>query len=200
MTDYAILFALVLAVNLLPAFGPPTWSIIALYGFSTDLPLIGLVGTAAVAAASGRLLLAFGIRALGGLLPERRRANLQAARTLLTARRSTFWWGLGLFAVSPLPSGQLFVGAGLMRAPLLSFIAAFFSGRIIAYALYGFAARTARGSTAGELIRTHLSDPLWIGLELFALMLLLALFRIDWSAILGDSARRGSKRQTGNRG
>ena len=54
MEEYLIFFALVLGVNLLPAFGPPTWSIIALYAFNSDLPLAALVGTGALAAASGR--------------------------------------------------------------------------------------------------------------------------------------------------
>ena len=39
MTDYLMLFALVLGVNLLPAFGPPTWSIIVLFGLNSDMPL-----------------------------------------------------------------------------------------------------------------------------------------------------------------
>ena len=50
MTDYLILFAIVFGVNLLPAFGPPTWSIIALYTLNTDLrvPLLIFVGAVAV--------------------------------------------------------------------------------------------------------------------------------------------------------
>ena len=52
MEEYLIFFALVLGVNMLPAFGPPTWSIIALYAFNSDLSLAALVGTGALAAAS----------------------------------------------------------------------------------------------------------------------------------------------------
>ena len=51
MEEYLIFFALVLGVNMLPAFGPPTWSIIALYAFNSDLSLAALVGTGALAAA-----------------------------------------------------------------------------------------------------------------------------------------------------
>jgi len=39
MSAYLLLFAIVLGVNLLPAFGPPTWSIVALYGLDTNLSL-----------------------------------------------------------------------------------------------------------------------------------------------------------------
>ena len=58
MTDYFILFLIVLGVNLLPAFGPPTWAILVLYGLNTRIPIIPLVITGAAAAALGRYLLA----------------------------------------------------------------------------------------------------------------------------------------------
>lgn len=38
VTDYLILFAIVLGVNMMPAFGPPTWSVIVLYGLNTNFP------------------------------------------------------------------------------------------------------------------------------------------------------------------
>ena len=51
MTEYLIFFAIVFGVNLLPAFGPPTWSIIALYTLGGDLALPILVPVGALAAA-----------------------------------------------------------------------------------------------------------------------------------------------------
>jgi hypothetical protein len=56
VTEYLILFAIVLGVNLLPAFGPPTWAILVLYGLRSDLAPVPMILTAAVAAALGRLL------------------------------------------------------------------------------------------------------------------------------------------------
>ena len=49
MEEYLIFFALVLGVNMLPAFGPPTWSIIALYTLGGDLALPILVPVGALA-------------------------------------------------------------------------------------------------------------------------------------------------------
>ena len=46
------------ARGLLPAFAPPTWSVIVLYGLNSDLPLPGIVATGALAAACGRFALA----------------------------------------------------------------------------------------------------------------------------------------------
>lgn len=184
MADYAILFAIVLAVNLLPAFGPPTWTIIAFYGFSTDLSLWSLVVVGAIAAASGRLLLARFARASRGMLADSRVANLDALRAALADHRSSLWFALGLFALSPLPSGQLFVAAGLTRAPLPTFTGAFFCGRLAAYSIYGSAARELRGSEWATALRSQFADFGWIALELIALLLLVALFRVDWSRLL----------------
>lgn len=108
MGDYALLFLIVLCVNLMPAFGPPTWTIIALYGLNSDLPVAAVVVVGALAAALGRLLLALAFRLLGGLLSERTRRNLAAARQAIEEGRRGTLIGLGLFALSPLPSAQLF--------------------------------------------------------------------------------------------
>ena len=51
MTAYLLLFLLVLGINMMPAFGPPTWTIIVLYGLNTDMPLWLVVPTAAAGAA-----------------------------------------------------------------------------------------------------------------------------------------------------
>src|SRR5205823_5060030 len=79
VTDYLIFFLIVLGVNLMPAFGPPTWSIIILYGLNTKLPVPALVLSGALAAASGRFLLAHAFRLLADRLPEKTKRNLTAA-------------------------------------------------------------------------------------------------------------------------
>src|SRR5206468_7730663 len=79
MLPYLILFAIVFGVNLLPAFGPPTWTIVVVYGIGTHLPLPAVVPIAALAAASGRLLLALLFRLLRGHIPSKMKRNLEAA-------------------------------------------------------------------------------------------------------------------------
>jgi hypothetical protein len=45
-------------VNLLPAFGPPTWAVLVFFRLQSDLTAIPLVPIGALAAASGPLALA----------------------------------------------------------------------------------------------------------------------------------------------
>ena len=56
----AIALGCVFAINLLPAFGPPTWAVLVFFQVSGDLPPVPLVLGGALAAASGRLGLAWG--------------------------------------------------------------------------------------------------------------------------------------------
>src|ERR1041384_1772569 len=51
---YLGVFAIVLGVNLMPAFGPPTWTILVLYRFRSDLaPVAAAVVRGAAAAPPG---------------------------------------------------------------------------------------------------------------------------------------------------
>ena len=84
---YVTLFLLAFGVNLLPAFGPPTWSIIVLYGINGDQPLWALVLIGALGAALGRLLLAVGARHFGKWLPQRMQSNIAAARVAVERRK-----------------------------------------------------------------------------------------------------------------
>ncbi|MCR5871732.1 MULTISPECIES: hypothetical protein [unclassified Sphingomonas] len=177
---YISLFLLAFGVNLLPAFGPPTWSIIVLYGINGDQPLWALVLIGAAGAALGRLTLAIGARHFGKWLPQRMRDNIAAARTAVERRKHNVVLALALFVISPLPSAQLFIAVGLARVPLLGFTAAFFTGRLFTYAFYGWTARKVRQTDFGEAMFAHLTSPGGIALQVAMLGLLVALVSIDW--------------------
>lgn len=61
---YLAAAAVVLGVNLLPAFGPPTWAVAVFYRLTGHLAVVPLVLIGAVRAAAGRLLLAVAFRRL----------------------------------------------------------------------------------------------------------------------------------------
>jgi uncharacterized membrane protein YdjX (TVP38/TMEM64 family) len=191
VTALAIFFAIVLAINLMPAFGPPTWSIIVLYGLNTDLPLMPIILVGAAAAASGRFLLAKGFRQLGNLVSKKTRSNLAAARTLFQRNQRNSYVALGLFAVSPLPSAQLFEAAGLAKVPLARFTIAFFLGRMASYSVYALSANKLKQSSLGAIFADSLSNPIVIAIELLMLGALIGLTRIDWQRHLSREETQG---------
>lgn len=168
LAQYAIALAIVFGVNLLPAFGPPTWALLVFFSLDFDLPGAPLVIGGAVAAASGRLLLASGARRLRPRFSPARLRRLDRTQAELTANRGRSAAGLGLFALSPIPSGQLFVAAGLMTVALLPLTLAFFAGRLVSYSIYVTAASIAEDNL-GDVVLDSLTSPLGIGLQLLML-------------------------------
>ena len=178
----------VFALNLLPAFGPPTSAVLVAVSLNLDLPEAPLILGGAFAAASGRFVLANGARLVRGRLSAERRRHLVAAEDALLAHRAGAIAGLGLFALSPIPSGQLFVAAGLMRVRLLPLTAAFFSGRLVSYTIYVTGAAAIEASVGDSLV-SGLTSPLGITLQLLALLGLALLVRVDWANVLARGRR-----------
>lgn len=169
MAEIAVAVGVVFAVNLLPAFGPPTWAVLVFFSLQFDLPAVPLVLLGALAAASGRFLLASGTRRLRPRLSAARLAHLSRVEAEIGANRVRAAAGFGLFALSPVPSGQLFVGAGLMTVPLLPLTAAFFAGRLVSYSIYVGVATVAE-QNLGSLALDALTSPVGMGLQIAMLI------------------------------
>jgi uncharacterized membrane protein YdjX (TVP38/TMEM64 family) len=183
MSEYLLVVAVVFGVNLLPAFGPPTWAVLVALRFTTNVPVVPLVLLGALAAASGRYVLAAGSHRFRARLSKPRRESLDALERALGSHRGAAFGGLGLFALSPVPSAQLFVAAGLTGVRLLPVTLAFFGGRLVSYALYVGAA-SAANQKLGKALTNLVSSPVGIALEVAMLALLVTLMRVDWTRVL----------------
>jgi hypothetical protein len=177
---YVLAAAVVFGVNLLPAFGPPTWAVLVFFRLNSDLAVVPLVILGAIAAAAGRLLLAAAFSRLRGHISARQTANLAAAGKVLTRDRKRSVAGLALFAVSPLPSAQLFEAAGLIGVALVPLTAAFFVGRLVSYSVYVGGASAAADTSAGHLVSSSFTSPSGIAIQLLLLAGLAGLTRVDW--------------------
>jgi hypothetical protein len=192
---YRLVAGVVFGVNLLPAFGPPTWAVLVFFRLQSNLAAIPLVLIGALAAACGRLVLAHGSRRFRSRLSPKRIENLEAVRDAIAGGPKRAVAGLALFALSPVPSAQLFA-AGLVDASLVPLTAVFFAGRIISYTIYATAASAAEDSL-GSIMESAFTSPLGIALRLLALAGLVALLRIDWPRIV--TRRRDSGTGAGAR-
>ena len=182
---YLLVALAVFGINLLPAFGPPTWAVLVLFSLHGEHSIPALVLVGAAAAASGRLLLAHGTRRLRRVFPERQRQNLEVAGEALTERRGRAVAGLALFAVSPVPSAQLFEAAGLLpTARLLPLTTAFFAGRLVSYAVYVGGSTALKNTDTGQVLLSSLTSPWGVGLQVAMLVGLVLLARVDWARLL----------------
>jgi membrane protein YqaA with SNARE-associated domain len=185
---YVIVFAVVFGVNLLPAFGPPTWAVLVFTRLHWHLNPVALVLLGGLAAMLGRYLLAVAARHFKDRFPERMRRNLAGANDLLQRRRRGSIAVLAVFAISPLPSAQLFIAAGLVDLPLIPLTVAFFLGRLVSYSIYVSAASLADRQLGGVLGKVF-GSPWSIALQVVLLAVVCLLPMIDWVKLFGRRSR-----------
>src|SRR5215469_14055419 len=104
MWEAILLFLIVFLLNLIPAFAPPTWTVFSFIGFQhPSLNFLPLAFIGALAATSGRLLLAKGSRLIirQHFLSDPSKQNVDAIRKGLEGKEE-LTFGLFLFyAFSP---------------------------------------------------------------------------------------------------
>ena len=153
---WVVVWGLAVALNVVPALMPPTWSVLAYFHLYHELPLVPLAIVGALGATTGRVLLALASRAFGDrFLPAAWQSNIVDA---LQSRPVLALPSLALFALGPVPSNHLFIAAGIAQAPLPPILAVFGVARCVGYLLWVSAAAIAdrrcatcwgRGSGAG---------------------------------------------------
>jgi hypothetical protein len=189
-------FGIVFGINLLPAFGPPTWAVLVFVRLHWHLNPVALVLIGAVAAASGRFLLALGARHLAPRLPKKMQNNLEDARGLLSQNRRSVLVGFGIFVVSPLPSAQLFLAAWFLDLNLPLFTLAFFVGRLVSYSIYMSVAVVAERQL-GNVLQQAFGAPWSIAVQVGLLVLVCLLPLVNWRKLLERlSAFRAKHRRT----
>jgi uncharacterized membrane protein YdjX (TVP38/TMEM64 family) len=186
--QYLALFGIVLGINLLPAFGPPTWAVLVFMRLHWHLNPVALVLLGALAAMTGRYLLARGARHFKGRLSGGVRDNLEGARTLIERKRVGAMALFGLFVVSPLPSAQLFVAAGLLDLPLVPLTLAFFLGRLVSYSIYVSVA-TLADKQLGRVVGQLFGSPWSIALQVVLLVAVCLLPLVNWRRFLDRPAK-----------
>jgi membrane protein YqaA with SNARE-associated domain len=181
VTLYLTLLAIVVGLYMMPAFAPPTWTVLVFFTLNLGAAPLPVILIGAAGAAIGRYLLAVAFRLLGDRLPERTRGNLIAAGEAIERSRRNAFIALALFAISPVPSAQLFEAAGLARLRLARFTAAFFAGRAFTYTIYVLTAARVRETSLGEALADALTSSYGIAVQIGMIVLLVLFARIDWT-------------------
>lgn len=174
--------------NLAPILAPPTWSIIVYFVITNNLNTTLSVIVAAIAAGSGRYLLALTTRALRNFIPTKARENLYHAGLVFDENRNRRFGLLALFILSPLPSAQLFEAAGLMHLNLRRLTLAFFSGRIVTYTFYAASAATIKTTEFGQVLTKAFHSPYAWAFEIFSIFLIYLISRVDWKKFIAPTS------------
>ncbi|MPV65182.1 hypothetical protein [Burkholderia sp. BE17] len=200
MLTLAVLFLVILLLNLIPAFAPPTWMAMSWVGFNLPAgnPLIFAV-VAAGASTTGRVILATFARSLvrSRWIRESDRENIDIATHWLRKHKTLTASAFFFYALSPLPSNYLFIAYGLSGLPLKIIAAAFFIGRTMTYAIWALLGRFAstRLDVESQLEGTYLGG-YFVVTQLVLLGLVFALMKLNWRALVNErrlTFRRGHR-------
>lgn len=192
MTSLALLFLVVLTLNVVPAFAPPTWMVLSFVGLKhpeVNPWLVALV--AALGATCGRVVLAHFARRIvsSRWVSASMHDNLDIVARMIKRRKAASAVVFLLFAFSPLPSNVLFLAYGLTNAPLHLLAIPFLVGRFVSYV-----GAFAGGSLASRWFAPELTGPAWwlyfVLTQLVMLALVYAFAKIDWHRSAGERKLR----------
>ena len=131
---YVTLFSFI--VNVIPAFVPPTWTILSLYKINNPaistlaLAFFGVLGSIA-----GRYVMYRYSHFFGRYVPKKDAENLSYFRKLVGDKGFGLFFGTFLYSLSPLPSNFLFIAFGLSGVNIPLVLLGFALGRFLSYSL-----------------------------------------------------------------
>jgi hypothetical protein len=185
VSQYAVAFGIIFLANLVPAFAPPTWSILVFFTLKHDLHPTVLVLLGVIAATAGRAILAHTFRAIREWLPKGYVANMEAIGAYINDHTGRAFGLLTLFFISPISSAQLFEAAGIIKTfKLKPLLLVFAGGRLVSYSLYVSGAHALQATSLGDIITNSMTSPKAIAIQALLVLGLVALGNVKWTKLL----------------
>lgn len=181
----AVAYAVAFVINVIPAFMPATWTVLAFFYLHYKLPLLPLTVGGAACSTLGRTVLALAARRWGRkIVPAKNLESIDALGTWLKQRPS---WQVPLVvfvgSLGPIPSNTMFISAGLTTMDLRPVAAGFFAGRVISYT--AGALTTAKvANSMGDILSRYWGNTSAIVVQLVSLVLIVVFTQIPWAKIL----------------
>jgi hypothetical protein len=189
--------ALVFAINLMPAFMPSTWMVLAFFHIHFDLPLIPLCVSGALVSGFGRFFLAQASGFVTDTFFKKKRDDLKELGAFLEERKNFLAGVTFLYALTPLPTNNLFVAAGMVGVSLRRVLAGFWAARIPADLFWVWSTSATFGSLKDVFERN--GNWLAIVLQAGALSSIVLLYEMPWGKWLNKYLRGRSKPGAGRR-
>lgn len=183
MGTYVLVFLAALAVDTIPIFAPPAWTVLVflLVKFHLNPWVVVLVGVAG--STVGRYLLSLYIPKVSGTFLNRREdENLRYIGNKLGRATFSAVIFIFLYTLTPLSTTALFTAAGMARINPWHTLPPFFLGRLITDGAMVYTGKYAAGNLSG-LLQGEMSWKSVITLGA-ALLILGAFLFVDWRRLL----------------
>ena len=190
--------ALAFVINLVPAFMPSTWMVMAFFYIKYDLPLLVLTVGSAVTSALGRLALSWlSLRFRRHFVEGKSAHDLDELGGFLNEHRTYVGPAVFFYALSPLPTNNLFISAGMAGVHMTVVVVAFMVARMIANTFWVWTTNRAFDSL-NSLFTGTLTGPIAVGLEIAGLVSIALLFKLPWARWLQRTTRGKGRRMVRN--
>jgi hypothetical protein len=184
MTEAALWICAALAlsflINLMPAFMPSTWMLLTFFYVKFDLPLLLLTVPGAIVSGLGRLLLAKGSTLFKRRLLKGQEADLQELGCFLEERRNYVGLAVFLYTLSPFPTNNLFIAAGMVEVGMVRVLAGFWCGRILADTFWVWTTHRVF-ETLGGLFQSTFGSWVALVLQVGSLSSIVLLYKLPWA-------------------
>jgi len=184
MTEAALWICAALAlsfiINLVPAFMPSTWMVLAFFYIKFDLPLLLLTIPGAIVSGLGRLLLARGSAHFKRRFLKGQAADLQELGYFLEGRRNYVGLATFLYTLTPLPTNNLFIAAGITEVSMARVLVGFCCARMLANTFWVWTTHRVF-DTLGELFGATFGNWVAIVLQVASLSSVILLFKVPWA-------------------
>ncbi|MCL4366190.1 hypothetical protein M1437_03100 [Patescibacteria group bacterium] len=184
LVNYVLLATLVFGINVIPAFMPPTWTVLAFFVTKYDLQIIPVVLLGASFATLGRILLAkLSEKYFRRFLSEDSKSNYDSIGEYLNSHKKLTIPLVIAYAFLPIPSNHVFIAAGLAKVKIKPLAISFFIGRLISYTFWVSLTQRLSDNLEG-IFSNHFSKIGSIAIEIIGLLILYFLGKIAWKKIL----------------
>lgn len=185
---FLYLAVLIFGMNVIPAFMPPTWIVLAFFHTMFHLEIFPTVVVGAISATIGRIVLALIARHyFRPILPQDSRENYNSLGNFFHAHEHITIPILILYAFFPLPSNQVYIVAGLANVNLTVLATSFFFGRLISYSFWVSTAHTIGKRIADIFGISFQANAILFELIGFGIIILVG--RIKWRKLLKGHLR-----------
>jgi hypothetical protein len=182
-------FALVFLINLVPAFMPSSWMVLAFFYIKFDLPLLVLTVGGAIVSGFGRLALAKGSAAFRRRFMHGKEPDLRRLGAFLDEHRRFAAPATFAYTLTPFPTNNLFIAAGMVGVNLRWVLAGFWAGRILADTFWVWTTHRVFNSI-GDVFSETVGGRVAIGLQSASLISVFLLYQLPWGRWLRRLADR----------
>ncbi len=187
MADFLTVLLVVFLINIVPAFMPPTWLVLALARIDNPgLDPLALVIGGAFASTAGRAVLSFYSSFFRRFFSSGLSEHAEQLRRFFERHEKGLFLGTFVFSLGPFPSNMIFIADGLTKVDPRPVFAGFFLGRLVSYFLF----------VELSLRFFHLFGasvfgiPIGFAADMIGILGALSVIFVDWGKISGSILKR----------